>query len=290
MDIQLWREMLDPYRLAVDELILKFNHLIEEFHNANLYSPIEQVNGRVKKISSILDKCQKKGIPYDEIDKYIEDIAGVRIICQFVEDIDRVVEIIRQRTDMEVKSEKDYITNMKKSGYRSYHMIIYYEVHTLQGVKKLCCEIQIRTLAMNFWATVEHSLQYKYKKNIPDDVKEKLHNASKAIVALDQEMSSVRDEITDAQNLFQIKANVVSDILCNIQNLYKAANKREVIKIQDEFYRVFKLDDVEQLIRFCKELDIIAEGYRAQSLHQFLGRMKEEKGKDFFNHEITKRI
>lgn len=267
MDIQLWREMLDPYRLAVDELILKFNHLIEEFHNANLYSPIEQVNGRVKKISSILDKCQKKGIPYDEIDKYIEDIAGVRIICQFVEDIDRVVEIIRQRTDMEVKSEKDYITNMKKSGYRSYHMIIYYEVHTLQGVKKLCCEIQIRTLAMNFWATVEHSLQYKYKKNIPDDVKEKLHNASKAIVALDQEMSSVRDEITDAQNLFQIKANVVSDILCNIQNLYKAANKREVIKIQDEFYRVFKMDDVEQLIRFCKELDIIAEGYRAQSLH-----------------------
>ena len=143
MDIQLWREMLDPYRLAVDELILKFNHMIEEFHNANLYSPIEQVNGRVKKISSILDKCQKKEIPYDEIENYIEDIAGVRIICQFVEDIDRVVEIIRQRTDMEVKSEKDYINNMKKSGYRSYHMIIYYEVHTLQGVKKLCCEIQI---------------------------------------------------------------------------------------------------------------------------------------------------
>ena len=121
MDIQLWREMLDPYRLAVDELILKFNHMIEEFHNANLYSPIEQVNGRVKKISSILDKCQKKGIPYDEIENYIEDIAGVRIICQFVEDIDRVVEIIRQRTDMEVKSEKDYINNMKNTFSFNYY-------------------------------------------------------------------------------------------------------------------------------------------------------------------------
>lgn len=267
MDIQLWREILAPYRLAVDELILKFNHIIEEFHNGNMYSPIEQVNGRVKKISSILDKMQRKQIPIENMEEEIEDIAGVRIICQFVEDIDKVIEIIKNRKDMTVLSEKDYIKNVKESGYRSYHMIISYEVNTLRGAKILKSEIQIRTLAMNFWATVEHSLQYKYRKNIPEHIKVKLLNASRAIVSLDEGMSSVRDEIMDAQNSFQIKADTVADILNNIQNLYKSANKREVVKIQDEFYRVFKTDDLEQLKKFCKELDIIAEGYRAQSLN-----------------------
>ena len=266
MEIQLWREILDPYQLAVDELVVKFNHMIQEYRNADLYSPIEQVTGRVKKISSILDKMQKKHISIEEIEDCLDDIAGIRIICQFVEDIDKVVEIIHKRTDMEVKSEKDYINNMKESGYRSYHMIIYYDVYTLYGTKRIQAEIQIRTMAMNFWATIEHSLQYKYKGNIPEHIKNKLSSASNAIIVLDNEMSSVRDEIMDAQNSFQLKAKLVADILINIQNLYKVANKREVLKIQDEFYRVFQTEDIEQLDRFCKQLDIISEGYRAQSL------------------------
>lgn len=266
MEIQLWREILDPYRLAVDELIVKFNHIIEEYRNAGLYSPIEQVTGRVKKISSILDKMQKKNIAIEEIDDRIADMAGIRIMCQFVEDIEKVVEIIHNRTDMEVVKEKDYIHNMKKSGYRSYHMIIYYDVYTLDGTKRIQAEIQIRTLAMNFWATIEHSLQYKYKGNMPAHIKEKLLKASDAIITLDEEMGSVRDEIMDAQNIFQIKATLVSDILINIQNLFKVANKREVLKIQDEFYKVYQTEDLEQLERFSKQLDIISEGYKAQSL------------------------
>ncbi|WP_167956293.1 GTP pyrophosphokinase [Anaerosporobacter faecicola] len=267
MEIQLWREILDPYVLAVDELVVKFNHIIAEYRNAGEYSPIEQVNGRVKKISSILEKAQKKKIPFENIEDQIEDIAGIRIICQFVEDIDKVVELIKGRNDMQIKVIKDYISHQKDSGYRSYHLIIYYTVQTLHGPKRLQAEIQIRTLAMNFWATIEHSLQYKYKHNMPQHIKDRLWRASEAIIVLDEEMSSVRDEIMDAQNSFRIKASVVSDILTNIQNLYKVANQREVVKIQDEFLRIYQSGNLEQLERFNKELDIISEGYRAQSLN-----------------------
>ncbi len=265
MEIQLWREILDPYELAVKELVVKFNHLIYEHRSRGMYSPIEQVKGRVKTISSILDKAQKKKIPIEEIEERLDDIAGIRIICQFVEDIEKVVEIIHNRTDMTVKSEKDYIRNTKQSGYRSYHLIIYYEVQTLKGSRRIQAEIQIRTLAMNFWSTIEHSLQYKYKGSIPEHIRMKLMNASDAIQMLDHEMSSVRSEIMDAQNSFQIQANLVSDILNNIQNLYHVANKREIVRIQDEFYRIYETNDIEQLRCFHRQLDIISEGYRAQS-------------------------
>lgn len=266
MEVQLWREILAPYDLAVKELIVKFEHLIYEHKSQGLYSPIEQVTGRVKTIASILEKAQKKNIPVDEVIERFTDIAGVRIICQFVEDIQKVVEILRKRTDMEIVQERDYINHMKDSGYRSYHLIADYEVQTLNGKRKIKVEIQVRTLAMNFWSTIEHSLQYKYKKNIPDHIREKLTNAADAIILLDNEMSSVRSEIMDAQNSFQIHANIVSDILNNIQNLYRTANKREVVKIQDEFYRIYELKDLDQLKRFARELDIIAEGYRVQAI------------------------
>lgn len=266
MEIQLWREILDPYRQAVDELTVKFEHMIEEHHNAGVYCPIVQVSGRVKKISSILEKCQRKNVPMEELEEKIEDIAGIRIICQFVEDIEKVVEIIRKRSDVIIKKEKDYITNSKESGYRSYHVIVYYTVQTIHGPKNLEVEIQIRTLAMNFWAIIEHSLQYKYKENMPDEVRGRLLRAAKAVDALDMEMSSVRDEIMDAQNSNRRRASIVSDILNNIENLYRTMNKREVGKIQDEFFRVYQSDDVALLERFNRQLDVLSESYRAQSL------------------------
>ena len=145
-------------------------------------------------------------------------------------------------------------------------MIINYKVNTIHGNKTIQAEIQIRTLAMNFWATIEHSLQYKYKKNIPDHVRGKLLNAANATLALDHEMSQVRDEIIDAQNSFNIKANIVADILNDIQNLYKVGNQREIAKIQDEFYQIYEKDDLELLTNFSKQLDIMAEEYKAQSI------------------------
>ncbi len=266
MEIQLWREILDPYSLAVDELVTKFNHIIDEYKHVGAYSPIEQVTGRVKTISSILEKSQKKGFGLENFEDKIDDIAGIRIICQFVEDIYKVVDIIKKRSDMRVKNEKDYIIKMKKSGYRSYHLVVYYDVETLKGKKELQVEIQIRTLAMNFWATIEHSIQYKYKQNMPEHIRERLSSAADAILILDREMSVVRDEIMDAQNSFTIKANIVADILTNIQNLYKVANKQEVITIQDEFFRIYQNGDQVELAQFSKELDLISARYRAQSL------------------------
>ena len=122
-------------------------------------------------------------------------------------------------------------------------------VNTIYGKKRIQAEIQIRTLAMNFWATVEHSLQYKYKGDIPQHVTDKLLVASDAIDVLDHEMSTVRDEI-----------------IHTMQNLYKVANRHEVLKIQDEFYKIYETGDMERLEHFNKQLDIIAEGYRAQSI------------------------
>ncbi|QOV20746.1 GTP pyrophosphokinase family protein [Blautia liquoris] len=266
MDIQLWHEILEPYELAVQELIVKFRYLIKEHQQHGQYSPIEAVTGRVKTVSSILEKMQRKNIASKDLEEEVEDIAGIRLICQFVEDIDKVTELIRKRSDIEVKSEKDYISHMKESGYRSYHLIVYYMVETMNGTKKIQVEIQIRTMAMDFWATIEHSLQYKYKSNIPQHIRQRLSNAADAIISLDNEMSTVRNEIMDAQISSQIQTNLVADILNDIENLYKLCNKREVEKIQDEFYRIYAMNDIEQLKRFHTQLDIIAEGYRAQAV------------------------
>ena len=271
MEIQLWRSILCPYELAVRELIVKFEHIISEHRENDLYSPIEQVSGRVKSVSSILEKMQRKHIPMERMEEEVEDIAGIRIICQFEEDIETVASLIQNRSDMTIKSEKNYLKHVKQSGYRSLHLIIYYTVETLNGPRKLQAEIQIRTMAMDFWATIEHSLQYKYKGDMPPHVAERLTNAADAIILLDQEMSSVRDEIMDAQNSSQMQSNLVKDILNNIENLYRVSSEREITKIQTEFLRVFHTKDLKQLERFHRQLDIIAEGYRAQAVYHNIG-------------------
>ena len=271
MEIQLWRSILCPYELAVRELIVKFEHIISEHRENDLYSPIEQVSGRVKSVSSILEKMQRKHIPMERMEEEVEDIAGIRIICQFEEDIETVASLIQNRSDMTIKSEKNYLKHVKQSGYRSLHLIIYYTVETLNGPRKLQADIQIRTMAMDFWATIEHSLQYKYKGDMPPHVAERLTNAADAIILLDQEMSSVRDEIMDAQNSSQMQSNLVKDILNNIENLYRVSSEREITKIQTEFLRVFHTKDLKQLERFHRQLDIIAEGYRAQAVYHNIG-------------------
>ena len=271
MEIQLWRSILCPYELAVKELMVKFEHIIDEHKQNDLYSPIEQVSGRVKSLPSILEKMQRKHIPMERMEEEVEDIAGIRIICQFEEDIETVASLIQNRSDMTIKSEKNYLKHVKQSGYRSLHLIIYYTVETLNGPRKLQAEIQIRTMAMDFWATIEHSLQYKYKGDMPPHVAERLTNAADAIILLDQEMSSVRDEIMDAQNSSQMQSNLVKDILNNIENLYRVSSEREITKIQTEFLRVFHTKDLKQLERFHRQLDIIAEGYRAQAVYHNIG-------------------
>lgn len=262
---QSWKELLSPYELAVEELTVKFEHIAKEYRIRGEYCPIELVMGRVKTISSILAKAKKKGISEEEIVDVLEDIAGIRIICQFVEDIYTVVELIHQRTDMKIVEELDYIKEAKESGYRSYHLVIHYTVQSTYGVRELPVEIQIRTLAMNFWATIEHSLQYKYNQNMPYPIRERLIASAEAVLNLDNEMAAIREEIQDAQMSFRVKANVVAEILNTINNLFRMADQQAVMELQDEFIRIYNEGDMEELKHFSVRLDHIAERYKAQS-------------------------
>lgn len=197
-----WDLFLWPYQQAVSELKVKFRSLRQSFLNKGEHSPIEFVVGRVKTVDSIKEKMTRRVIAPDVIENDMQDIAGIRIMCQFVDDIYRVVDLIHQRQDMQVIEERDYIQNAKPSGYRSYHMVIEYSVFLPDGPKKIIAEIQIRTLAMNFWATVEHTLNYKYQGKYPEDISKRLKSTAEAAYKLDEEISSIKDEVQEAQRIF----------------------------------------------------------------------------------------
>lgn len=199
-----WEQILAPYTQVVDELKVKLKGMRAQFEQESRHSPIEFIKGRVKPIPSILEKARMKHIPLNELEE-MQDIAGVRVVCQFVDDIYAIIESIRQRQDFTIIEEKDYISRKKESGYRSFHMIIEYPVETIHGIKKIIAEIQIRTLAMNFWATNEHSLNYKYKGRIPVDIENRLKNAAEAAFRLDEEMAKIKNEVQEAQRIFHRK-------------------------------------------------------------------------------------
>ena len=197
-----WELFIAPYEQVVSEMKIKLKGIRKQFRDNNQHAPIEFVTGRVKPADSIKIKSKLRGIPLDRLETEMQDIAGLRIMCQFTDDIYEVVRLIRLRKDMRVVQERDYITNQKESGYRSYHLIIEYPVQLVTGEKKIFAEIQIRTLAMNFWATIEHSLNYKYQGEFPQEINERLRKASEAASLLDEEMSEIREEIQEAQHLF----------------------------------------------------------------------------------------
>lgn len=266
MELQLWKEFLLPYELAVEEIMVKFKHIAKEYRDMGLFSPIESVHGRVKKISSIIEKAYRKGISLDRLEEQMDDIAGIRIMCQFVEDIERVVEILRERTDMKILKEQDYINNIKSSGYRSYHITVEYEVQTIYGRRKLLVEIQIRTLAMNFWAVIEHSLQYKYRAQMPERINERLLASAEAVFSLDAEMSSIREDVMAAQHAFREKANLVESIFANLENLHKVVDDENILNLQQEFYRLYQSGDLDQLVQFNKRLDKMVQKSCVQDL------------------------
>jgi putative GTP pyrophosphokinase len=196
-----WDVFLTPYRQAVEELKVKLKGVREQYQKSSMHTPIEFVTGRVKPVSSILDKAKRKNIPLDRLEEDMQDLAGLRIVTQFVEDIETVVDLIRTRKDFEILEERDYINEKKPSGYRSYHLVLRYPVQTIEGEKKILVELQVRTLAMNFWATIEHSLNYKYSGEIPVDIQKRLLRAAEAAFKLDEEVSIIRDEVREAQSI-----------------------------------------------------------------------------------------
>ncbi|WP_227936852.1 GTP pyrophosphokinase [Alkalihalobacillus deserti] len=200
-----WNIFLTPYKQAVEELKVKLKGIRKQYQKSSMHTPIEFVTGRVKPVSSILDKAKRKNVPLDQLEEQMEDLAGVRIVTQFVEDIETVVNLIRTRKDFEIIEERDYIVEKKPSGYRSYHLVLRYPVQTIEGEKKILVELQVRTLAMNFWATIEHSLNYKYSGEIPEDIKMRLQRAAESAFQLDEEMSIIRDEVREAQQIITKK-------------------------------------------------------------------------------------
>lgn len=264
-----WKEFLIPYEQAVEELKIKFKSIRNQFRIKNEYSPIEFAIGRVKEVSSILEKAKKLDIPFNKISEKMEDIAGLRIMCQFVEDIYTVVEFIHKRDgkDLKIVYEKDYVKNKKESGYRSYHMIIKYPVQTAIGEVEILAEIQIRTLAMNFWSTAEHSLNYKYKQSIPLDIRERLKKSGELAFLLDQEMSNIKEEIIDAQKMFEIKSNIISDILDNIITIYSLGKVSESTDVQNKFNKVLEGGDIDELKSLLDESKNKVKQYRIELLN-----------------------
>ncbi|HEN4419801.1 TPA: GTP pyrophosphokinase family protein [Streptococcus agalactiae] len=219
-----WETFLDPYIQTVGELKIKLRGIRKQFRKQNRHSPIEFVTGRVKSVESIQEKMVLRGISEENLAQDLQDIAGLRIMVQFVDDVDEVLALLRKRHDMTVVQERDYITHMKSSGYRSYHVVVEYPVDTIDGQKKVLAEIQIRTLAMNFWATIEHSLNYKYQGDFPEEIKQRLEKTAKIALELDEEMSKIREDIREAQLLFDPLNRKLSDGVGNSDDT-------------DEFYR-----------------------------------------------------
>ena len=195
-----------PYEGTLDNILLDVEKRIRQLNQQEVASQqpklYEHLIGRVKTVDSIKEKMKRRVISPDVIETDMQDIAGIRIVTQFVDDIYKVVDLIHARDDMEVVEERDYIQNAKPSGYRSYHMVINYTVYLPEGPKKLIAEVQIRTMAMNFWATVEHTLNYKYQGVYPDDISARLKSTAEAAYKLDEEMSSIKDEVQEAQKIF----------------------------------------------------------------------------------------
>ena len=185
------------YKFALDEISTKVNILKEEFRLIHDYNPIEHVNTRVKSAESIFKKTQKKNLPLslEAIQENIKDIAGIRIICSFNSDIYRISEMIQAQSDIEVVEVKDYIQHPKPNGYRSLHIVMKIPVFMSDRTIKVYVEMQIRTIAMDFWASLEHKIYYKYNRHVPEYLIKQLKEAANTVAELDQKMEQINKEV-----------------------------------------------------------------------------------------------
>ena len=187
-----WDQFFVPYEQTVTELKVKLRGLREQYEQDGKNSPIEFVTGRVKSRASIEEKIVRRHLDESRLALDLQDIAGVRVMTKYVEDVYRVVELLRERSDFQILEERDYVMNAKPSGYRSYHIVIEYPVQMYQGEKKVLAEIQVRTIAMNVWATIEHDLRYKHGNELPADLAEQLTLLADENFEWDQRVSEIR--------------------------------------------------------------------------------------------------
>lgn len=198
-DVKSWEEVVLIYNSALKEIGTKLEILNDEFQHVHQYNPIEHIKSRIKTPQSIVKKLKKHGYEstIENMVKYVNDIAGIRVICSFTSDIYRIAEMIINQSDIKVISVKDYILNPKPSGYKSYHLIISVPIFLSDRIVDTKVEIQIRTVAMDFWASLEHKIHYKFEGNVPDHIRESLVECAEIVADLDAKMLSLNEEVQE---------------------------------------------------------------------------------------------
>ena len=192
-----WRRMQLIYSAALKEVTTKLEILNSEFQMAHRYNPIEHITARIKSPESIAKKLRHQGraITVENIVRYINDVAGIRLICSFTSDIYKLSELIRKQSDVKVLKVKDYIENPKPNGYTSYHMIVSVPIFLSDMTIDTKVEIQIRTIAMDFWASLEHKMYYKFEGNAPENIRRELKECADLVGFLDRKMLAINEEI-----------------------------------------------------------------------------------------------
>ena len=196
-DVDSWKTIMFLYNAALKEVETKLEILNDEFQHVHQYNPIEHIKTRIKTPESIVKKLKRYGYEtsVENMVKYINDIAGVRLICSFTSDIYRLASMIGNQSDLKVLSIKDYIKNPKESGYKSFHMLVAVPVFLSDSVVQTKVEIQIRTIAMDFWASLEHKIYYKFEGHAPAYISEDLRACADMVSELDDRMLSLNEAI-----------------------------------------------------------------------------------------------
>ena len=196
-DIDSWKEVTLIYNSALKQISTKLEILNDEFQHVHRYNPIEHIKSRIKTPESIVKKLKKHGYEstIGNMVRYVNDIAGIRVICSFTSDIYQIAEMISNQSDINVISVKDYIVNPKQSGYKSYHMLVTVPVYLSDRIEQTKVEIQIRTVGMDFWASLEHKIHYKFEGNAPDSIRDQLVECSRIVSDLDARMRNLNKEI-----------------------------------------------------------------------------------------------
>ncbi|MBD2869507.1 GTP pyrophosphokinase [Paenibacillus arenilitoris] len=192
-----WAHFFLTYKFALDAVETKLNILNEEFQFIHDYNPIEHMKTRIKTPESVMQKLRRKGldITLEDAKAHIRDIAGVRIICSFSTDIYQIVEMISKQNDVRVVEMKDYVRHPKPNGYQSIHLIVEIPVFLTDRKENVLVEIQIRTIAMDFWASLEHKIYYKFNEQIPPHIQQQLKGSAAMIDSLDKQMLALNEEV-----------------------------------------------------------------------------------------------
>jgi len=192
-----WKKAMFLYDSALKQVSTKIGILSEEFVNVHNYNPIEHIKTRIKSRESIEHKLKKQGydVTIENLMHYLHDVAGVRIICSFEKDIYNIADMICDQDDVKVLIIKNYIANPKPNGYKSYHLVVSVPIYLSHGPVETKVEIQIRTIAMDFWASLEHKIKYKFEGNAPDSIQNDLRECADIVDMLDKKMFSLNEEI-----------------------------------------------------------------------------------------------